>query len=167
MERYLATPIEPIEVAFVRSGLDTALDVAAVKAVERGVLALEGGGLRVADPSLAGDALTRTYLAALTATPVAWKTARANAKLRAGDARRDLERRLVASGLLREPSPWRWAVGRRTPCGKAWLRAAQLAFPRRRSQRRTRRSRSRCTVRARSTERATIRRRWRRTRARE
>ncbi len=56
METYLATSIEPIEVAFVRAGLNAALDVAAVKAVERGALALEDKRLRVADP---GEPMTR------------------------------------------------------------------------------------------------------------
>ncbi len=47
----------------------------------------------------------------------------------AGEARRALGRRLVAAGLLREPAPWRWITGRRTPRGNAWLSAAILAFP--------------------------------------
>lgn len=128
METYLTTSIEPIEVAFVRSGLDAALDVAAVKAVESGALALEGQQLRATGASGAGDPLTEALIA-VTSTPRYWRNARSEAKERAAAARDALERRLVARGLLREPSPWRWAIGRRTERGNAWLNAAQLAYP--------------------------------------
>ncbi|HTD37844.1 MAG TPA: hypothetical protein VK669_10045 [Candidatus Limnocylindrales bacterium] len=128
METYLTTSIEPIEVAFVRSGLDAALDVAAVKAVESGALALEAQQLRATGIPGAGDPLTQALIA-VTSAPRYWKNARDEAKERAQAARRELERKLVARGLLREPSPWRWAIGRRTERGNAWLSAAQLAFP--------------------------------------
>ena len=129
METYLTTSIDPIEVAFVRVGLNVALDVAAVKAVEHGVLALEGKALRLAGPARADDGLTAALVAASTATPMPWKTARSNATRRARDAAAALERKLVAAGLLREPTPLRWLTGRRTPRGSAWLSAAQLAYP--------------------------------------
>ena len=130
METTLTTSIEPIEVAFVRSGLDAALDVAAVKGVEAGTFVLEGGALRVAGPPRAGDdGLTAALVAASAQTPLRWRTARVNAKSRARSAAAALEWRLVAAGLLREPTPWRWVAGRRTKRGEAWLRAAQLAYP--------------------------------------
>ena len=128
METYLTTSIEPIEVAFVRSGLDAALDVAAVKAVEDGALALEGKELRATGAPGAGDSFTAALIAVAN-PPRPWQRARGAAKARADAARDDLERRLVARGLLREPSPWRWAIGRRTERGKAWLNAARLAYP--------------------------------------
>jgi uncharacterized membrane protein YgcG len=128
MEPLLTTSIEPIEVAFVRSGLDAALDVAAVKAVESGALALDGKRLRATGAAHAGDRLTEALIAAA-AEPRPWRAARADAKLALRDARRDLERPLVARGLLREATPLRWLTGRRTERGEAWLHAARLAFP--------------------------------------
>ena len=128
MEPLLTTSIEPIEVAFVRSGLDAALDVAAVKAVESGALALEGKELRVAREAQAGDPLTEALIAAAR-TPRSWRSTRLSAKLALRGVLRDLERPLVARGLLREPTPLRWLIGRRTKRGEAWLHAARLAFP--------------------------------------
>ena len=128
METYLTTSIEPIEVAFVRSGLDAALDAAAVKAVENGALALEGRQLRATGASRADDPLTEALIA-VTSAPRYWINARREAKEGAEAAGRELERRLVARGLLRERSPWRWAIGRRTERGEAWLNAARLAYP--------------------------------------
>src|SRR5579885_3865270 len=101
MDPLLTTSIEPIEVAFVRSGLDAALDVAAVKAVESGALALEGKELRVTREAHAGDPLTEALIAAAR-TPRSWRSARVSAKQALSGVRRDLERPLVARGLLRE-----------------------------------------------------------------
>ncbi|MBV8749416.1 MAG: hypothetical protein JO103_06860 [Candidatus Eremiobacteraeota bacterium] len=127
METRLATSIDAVEVAFVRKGFATALDVVAVRAVECGALALEDGKLRVADPARAGDALSAALCAAAADGP-SWSTARDRVAAAAGETRRSLERRLIANGMLREGA-MRWISGRRTEHGKAWLRAAQLAFP--------------------------------------
>ena len=127
METRLATSIDAVEVAFVRKGFATALDVVAVRAVECGALTLEDGKLRVADPARAGDALSAALCAAAADGP-AWSAARARVAAAAGETRRALARRLIANGLLHEGA-MRWIGGRRTAHGKAWLRAAQLAFP--------------------------------------
>jgi hypothetical protein len=133
MEHTLSTSIDPIEVAFVRKGLDAALDVAAVRAVERGTLLLEGRRLRVADSvqtdaASAADPLTAALIEASKAAPF-WRIARIDASRSLRDARLELDRRLVAAGLLRERAPWSWITGRRTRRGNAWLYAAQLAYP--------------------------------------
>ena len=132
MEHTLSTSIDPIEVAFVRKGFETALDVAMVRAVESGALALEGRKLRIFDPAQAGpvatDPLTVALIGAAASFPT-WSAVRRSVRDHSPEVRRDLERRLVAAGLLRERTPLRWLTGRQTARGKEWLRSAQLAYP--------------------------------------
>ncbi|MBV8367383.1 MAG: hypothetical protein JO036_00410 [Candidatus Eremiobacteraeota bacterium] len=132
MEHTLSASIDPIEVAFVRKGFDTALDVAIVRAVESGALALEGRKLRIFDPAQAGpvstDPITVALIGAAANSPT-WSAARRSVRDHSQEVRRDLERRLVAAGLLRESSPFNWLTGRQTARGKAWMRSAQLAYP--------------------------------------
>jgi len=132
MEITLSTSIDPIEVAFVRKGFDAALDVAMVRAVESGVLKLEGRKLRILEPleagAVAADPITVALMGAAAGSP-AWWAARRGVRDGLRGVRDELDRRLVAGGLLRESSPFTWLTGRQTPRGKAWLRSAQLAFP--------------------------------------
>lgn len=132
MEQYrLSTTIDPIEVAFLRGGRRRVMAVAAVRAVEDGALAMVPAGLAVVDRTRADDPFARALIAVLDRRqlPLGPRRLLAHALFDARAEARRLERRLIAEGLVREPSVLRPFLGRCTPEGRRTIHMLRLTFP--------------------------------------
>lgn len=126
----LAMSMDPIEVAFLAGGRRRVMAAAAVRAVEDGAFTMAETGFALADPSRAEDPFARVLVDVVAERGTQHDARRllAHAQFCARFEARALERRLIAGGLVREPSVLRPLLGRCTPRGKALLATARRAF---------------------------------------